>query len=289
MMAAPGAPSNPPTPANQPNPADDFERKNTVLFNWTSMKTPTEKLEIFDIANGLGLDIDMVATMDYIFHLRKVVVKFNEEKDFLMWLARAGTTGTVEYRTERQTHTVQMEAAGRKEKAVTVRYVQKELPLQALKKALGTYGEVRTVSRETITKKGKTLQTEGVIVTMTVTKNIPFFMTILGFQLNISYTGQKRTCKVCGTTQHTAAECRPVGGKKAWATLPPVAVKTNRQVEVPVVATPPVNGQVVVGRNPTPPPTPTPAKQLASQKRSLDIKHPQTQSVKSRKTHRAGG
>ena len=63
------------------------------------MKTPTEKLEIFDIANGLGLDIDMIATMDYIFHLRKVVVKFNEEKDFLMWLARVGTTGTLEYRT----------------------------------------------------------------------------------------------------------------------------------------------------------------------------------------------
>ena len=156
-----------------------------------------------------------------------------------------------------------MEAAGRREKAVRVRYVQKELPLQALKKALGTFGEVRTVSRETITKKGKTLETEGVIVTMTVTKNIPSFMTILGFQLNISYTGQKRTCKVCGTTQHTAAECRPVGGKKAWAILPPVVVKINRQIEVPVVATTPVIGQLV-DRNPTPPPTPTPAKQLAS-------------------------
>ncbi len=91
-----------------------------------------------------------------------------------------------------------------------------QFPNALFSEALGGYGKVSQVKHLPV-KGHPHIQSGTRMVTMSVTKDIPVFVTIAGFRCKVWYRGQPITCFGCGKTGHVISACPNRGRPQSFA------------------------------------------------------------------------
>ncbi|KAK3750762.1 hypothetical protein QZH41_002284 [Actinostola sp. cb2023] len=89
---------------------------------------------------------------------------------------------------------------------VKIYFLLYEVSNQQLQAALSEYGHVYHVRRDSIYD-FKEIESGVRTVTMTVNKDVPSFLKVMGCEVKIFYRGQRQTCRKCGSEFHFAKDC----------------------------------------------------------------------------------
>ncbi|KAK3720462.1 hypothetical protein QZH41_001203 [Actinostola sp. cb2023] len=89
---------------------------------------------------------------------------------------------------------------------VKIYFLPYEVSNQQLQAALSEYGHVYHVRRDSIYD-FKEIESGVRTVTMTVNKDVPSFLKVMGCEVKIFYRGQRQTCRKCGSEFHFAKDC----------------------------------------------------------------------------------
>ncbi|KAK3753566.1 hypothetical protein QZH41_006126 [Actinostola sp. cb2023] len=89
---------------------------------------------------------------------------------------------------------------------VKIYYLPYEVSNQQLQAALSEYGHVYHVRRD-LCYDFKEIESGVRTVTMTVNKEVPSFLKVMGSEVKVYYRGQRQTCRKCGSASHFAKDC----------------------------------------------------------------------------------
>lgn len=186
----------------------DIIRGKTLFFNFKESNICPSELEIHRWLRSLDIQDGDLKVIDFHFHTKHVVIKFNEQENLENFIEKHGHSVRFDY--NGVDHLIPISIAGSRRKAVKVKFIPDEMDLNDITSFLSKYGQIKKTTWEEPTQFSKDLfkvKRERITVDMVVTRNIPSFITVKGIKLNVNYQGQLKTCSKCGSTTHEANIC----------------------------------------------------------------------------------
>lgn len=183
-------------------------REKTLFFNFKESNICPSELEIHRWLRSLDIQDGDLRVIDFHFHTKHVVVKFNDQENLENFIEKYGHS--VHFDSNGVDHLIPVSIAGSRRKAVKVKFIPDEMDLNDVTSCLSKYGQIKKTTWEEPTQFSKDLfkvKRERITVDMVVTKNIPSFITVNGIKLNVNYQGQLKTCSKCESTTHVAKVC----------------------------------------------------------------------------------
>ena len=168
------------------------------------------------IFGTLGVKPETVVGIQFI-KVNKIIIKFSAEVNFRLflekyegWMVSVPASlggGTVKVINLSQTTTL-----------VTVKDSPFEMENETIAAALRRYGRVLNIKKHThIHQQAAGIQTGTRTVKMEVKHKIPASLTVSGYTLAITYSGQSRLCFKCGAEEHLTHDCASfVRGKSVF-------------------------------------------------------------------------
>ncbi len=187
----------------------DIKRENTVFFNFRECPFVPNDFEIQQWFASNNIFDGELKVIDFHYHTKHALIKFTQKERFEKFLQDFGNS--IDYKRNDEVFQIPIIVAGSRRKTIKIRYVPFELEIKNIYTALEQYGKIEKISRdETDIKKPEHLfqvKREKLTIEMTLSKNIPSYITVLGLKLNVSYIGQPKTCAKCDSTNHEAKDC----------------------------------------------------------------------------------
>lgn len=187
----------------------DIKRENTVFFNFRDCPFVPNDFEIQQWLVSNDIFDGELKVIDFHYHTKHALIKFTQKERFEKFIQDFGNS--IDYRRNEEIFQIPIIVAGSRRKTIKIRYVPFELETQNIYTALEQYGKIEKISRdETDISKPEHLfqvKREKLTIEMTLSKNIPSYITVLGLKLNVSYIGQPKTCAKCDSTNHEAKDC----------------------------------------------------------------------------------
>ena len=105
---------------------------------------------------------------------------------------------------------------------VSVKDAPFEMESETITSALRRYGRVLSIKKHTHThERARGIQTGTRTVKMDVKHKIPASLTVSGYTLAISYSGQRKACFKCGAEEHLTHDCSSsIRGKSVFYDVP---------------------------------------------------------------------
>ena len=189
-------------------------RRNTLWFNLSEVPGVTED-EYIDWVQGLGCVWDELATMDFGFRSKTLVICYHEEADFVRF--ETSLLDPLVFEKNGSVYNVVVSSTRRRTKTVRAQGVQNWLGNDALKKELGRYGQVLSAHRERY-HKNKVLK-ETVLAIMELREDIPQHIMLKGVRIPIWYSNQPKTCRFCASADHMVEQCPKKTAKTSYASV----------------------------------------------------------------------
>ena len=189
-------------------------RKNTLWFNLSDVPNVTED-EYIDWVRGLGVVWSELATMDFGYRSKTLVVCFHEEADFVRF--ETALPDPLVFEKNGSVHDVVVSSTRRRTKTVRASGVHNWMGVEPLKKELGRYGQVLSAHRERCRKTG--VLKETVLAIMELREDIPQHVMIKGLRVPIWYSQQPKTCRFCASADHMIEQCPKKTAKNSYASI----------------------------------------------------------------------
>ena len=201
-------------------------RTKTLWFNLSEVPNVSEN-EYVDWIRDLGLVFAEVATLDYNFRTKSLVLCFKEAAQHVRF--ETALPDPLFFKKGESEHIVVVSSTPKRTKTVRAYPVHENMGLESLKTELGRYGRVLSVRREHGVVSG--LPTEAVLTTMELRDDIPQHTMIKGMRVSIWYSQQSKTCRFCGSADHMVDKCPKLSAKSSYASFlagkKPVATAAN--------------------------------------------------------------
>ena len=183
-------------------------RINTLFFNFRDTHFHPSEIEIHRWLRSLDVKDGDLCVIDYHFHSKHVVVKFNEEEKMHEFFENFGPS--LIFDKDEVPYEIPVMIAGSKHRNVKIKFIPTEIEIEEIKNTLTKYGAVESIKWEEPVKFNEDIyevKRERLNVAMSINKHIPSFITIKGIRLNVTYQGQPRTCSKCDDPNHEARDC----------------------------------------------------------------------------------
>lgn len=186
-------------------PAGPLHRRQSLGVLFSNQSIAYESVLSF-IFGTLGVKPDTVVGIQFV-RVNKIIIKFSAEAPFRLFLEKyEGWEATVP--ASLGGGTVKIINLSTTATLVTVKNAPFEMENEAVTNALRRYGRVSSIKRHTHThERAQGIQTGTRSVKMEVKHKIPPTLTVSGYTLTVSYSGQARACCKCGGQDHVTHDC----------------------------------------------------------------------------------
>jgi hypothetical protein len=159
------------------------------------------------LKSELDVNVGDLVAVEHEFGSKKVHLKFKKSEKMSSVIDGADERKFV-YE-DGTTTRVTLATAGFGVKIIRVRNLPIEFDNQHLRTAVSEYGNVQNVFNEVYSEKSvfKGLFTGVRVVRITMKMHIPSYVMIKGVEAYVEYSGQPKTCQVCGAVDHLRAAC----------------------------------------------------------------------------------
>lgn len=186
-------------------PAAPLHRRQSLGLLFSNQHVAYESVLSF-IFGTLGVKPDTVTGIQFV-RVNKIIIKFSAEAPFRLFLEKyEGWEASVP--ASLGGGTVKIINLSSATTLVTVKNAPFEMQNEAITNALRRYGRVSSIKRHTHThERAQGIQTGTRTVKMEVKHKIPAAITVSGYTLTITYSGQARACFRCGAEDHITHDC----------------------------------------------------------------------------------
>lgn len=215
-------------------PASPLHRRQSLSLLFSNQNVAYESVLSF-IFGTLGVKPETVVGIQFI-KVNKIIAKFAVEAPCRLfldkyegWEASVPASlggGTVKILNLNSTTTL-----------VTVKNVPFEMENETIASALRRYGRVSSIKIHTHThERAQGIQTGTRTIKMEVKHKIPPTITIRGYTLSITYSGQGKACFTCGAEYHVTHDCNSsrVRGQRRFYDVGLNQIPGNDEVPPPV-------------------------------------------------------
>ena len=191
-----------------------YRRSETIFFDFKEAEAPNNN-ELLDWILSLGIQLQLLASLDYNHFIKCVTMKFHRKEDQVNFLGQY-KQGIAPFKKNNKEYNIPINLNNARTRQVRARYIGLEADIGILVKELSTYGTIYNAVRDTWKLgEGISIGKETILVYMDIVKNIPSWLLVEGTKINITYMGQPPTCSECNSPDHKYFEC-PSKRKRRW-------------------------------------------------------------------------
>ena len=207
------------------------QRVNTLKISFENIKQRPSSVRIHQwLQSTLNLNVDQVLSIEIDYFRKCVYVKLLSA--FLCEKVLNNIGSVLSYEDEDGTHDVLLSLANTPTVFVRIHVVPMELSHAVIRDALSVYGPVLSITDEVYSSEHVfPIRTGRTLLKMTLRKPIPSYVNIQSGRYWVTYMGQIKTCAICDSDLHYAAQC-----DKRISALP---VRASPNYAAKLVAPPP--------------------------------------------------